>query len=202
MESETSEPSASTGPVSVDPRLSEPWMGHHGEGTCCHCLPYTKTPPAVQQHCRSSAAQESCRASLLPSPQDRDQQPLSKSPAPSQMFSGGVCCELSHLWLNHSYLGGWSEGQGQLSPKETRVHHVRVLTDPLFIQRTWIEYILYAGYCEDTETRGEGPWFPGANNLPNEIGRAKFWVDSGETLRGELILIDYLLYASSQWNVE
>lgn len=80
---------------------------------------------------------------------------------PLRWFSstGGGCCELSHLWLNHFYLGGWSEGQGQLLPKETRVHHIRVLTDPLFIQRTWIEYILYAGYCKDTETRREAPDF-------------------------------------------
>lgn len=145
MESETPEPSVSTGPVSVDPRLSEPWMGHGGEGTCCHCLPYTKTPAAVQQPCRSLTA------SFSTGQRSATQQ----ESCPPHMFSstGGGCCELSHSWLNHFYLGGWSQDQGQLLLNETRVHHIRVLTDPLFIQGTWIEYILYAGYCEDTETR-------------------------------------------------
>lgn len=167
MESETPKLSASTGPVSVDPRLSEPWMGHHGEGTCCHCLPYTKTPAAVQQQCSSTAGalQEHCSTgklqSLTASFSTGQRSDTQQESCPLSWFSstGGGCCELSHLWLNHFYLGGWSEGQGQLLPKETRVHHIRVLTDPLFIQRTWIEYILYAGYCKDTETRREAPDF-------------------------------------------
>lgn len=116
----------------------------------------SSTAGALQEHC-STGKLQSLTASFSTGQRSDTQQ----ESCPLSWFSstGGGCCELSHLWLNHFYLGGWSEGQGQLLPKETRVHHIRVLTDPLFIQRTWIEYILYAGYCKDTETRREAPDF-------------------------------------------
>lgn len=99
----------------------------------------SSTAGALQEHC-STGKLQSLTASFCTGQRSATQ----RESCPSQIVSstGRGCCELSHLWLNHSYLGGWSEGQGQLLAKETRVRHIRVLTDP-FIHPMNVDWIYF-----------------------------------------------------------